>query len=146
MRIPMVMHWPGVIPKGRVVREIGSHLDLLPTVAKAAGTDLPVDRTLDGFDVLPLVVSGARSPHDAIYWSLGGQLAVRRGDWKLVQNGKAYDGTPAGSQALTGEDAIFLSNLAEDPGESVNLRRKYPQVVDELMTVAQRWLIDVKKP
>ena len=96
--------------------------------------------------MLPLAVSGARSPHDAIYWSLGGQLAVRRSDWKLVQNGKAYDGTPGGSQALTGEDAIFLSNLAEDPGESVNLRRKHPQVVDELMTMARRWLTDVKKP
>jgi arylsulfatase A-like enzyme len=146
MHVPMVMHWPGVIPKGRVVREVGTHLDLLPTIAKAAGTDIPADRTLDGFDVLPLAVSGAPSPHDAIYWSLGGQLAVRRGDWKLVQNGKTYDGTPGGSQALTGEDAVFLSNLAEDPGENVNLRRKHPQVVDELMTMARRWLTEVKKP
>jgi len=121
-----------------VVREVGNHLDLLPTIAKAASTDLLADRTLDGFDVLPLAVSGAPSPHDAIYWSLGGQLAVRRGDWKLVQNGKTYDGTPSGSRALTGEDPVFLSNLAEDPGESVNLRRKHPQVVDELMTMARR--------
>jgi Sulfatase len=57
MRIPMVMHWPGVIPKGTVVREVGSRLDLLPTIVKAAGTDVPADRTLDGFDVLPLAVS-----------------------------------------------------------------------------------------
>ena len=63
----------------------------------------------------------------------------------FAHTGKTYDGTPGGSQALTGEDAVFLSNLAEDPGESVNLRRKHPQV-NELMTMARRWLEDVKKP
>jgi hypothetical protein len=36
--------------------------------------------------------------------------------------------------------------LAEDPGESVNLRRKHPKIVDELITMTQRWLEDVKKP
>ena len=36
MHVPMIMNWPGVIPKSKVVREIGSHLDLLPTIAKAA--------------------------------------------------------------------------------------------------------------
>jgi arylsulfatase A-like enzyme len=144
MHVPMIMHWPGVIPRG-TVNEIGSHLDLLPTVAKAAGASLPADRTLDGFDALPLATSGARSPHEAIYWSQGGQLAVRRGPWKLVQNGVTYDGTPQGNQPLTGEDAVFLSNLAQDPGETANLRRQHPQMVDELMTATQRWLDAVKK-
>ena len=26
-----------------------------------------------------------RAPHDALYWRLGGQAAIRRGDWKLVR-------------------------------------------------------------
>src|SRR5205807_7079286 len=47
MHVPMIMQWPGVIPKGKVVREVGSHLDLLPTIARAAGVSAPVDRTLD---------------------------------------------------------------------------------------------------
>jgi len=145
MHPPMAMHWPGVIPKGKVVDQLGSHLDLLPTIAKAAGASLPADRTLDGFDALPLATSGARSSHDALYWSIGGQLAVRRGAWKLVQNGKTHDGTPQGNRPLTGEDAVFLSNLEEDPGESVNLRRKHPELVDDLMTSTQRWLAEVKK-
>jgi arylsulfatase A-like enzyme len=146
MHVPMIMQWPGVIPNRKVVREIGSHLDLMPTIVKATGANLPADRTFDGFDALPLAVSGERSRHDGIYWSQGGQLGVRRGQWKLVQKGKTYDGTPQGNQPLSGEDAVFLSNLPDDPGESVNLRRKHPQVVDELMTMTQRWLMNVKKP
>ena len=70
---------------------------------------------------------------------------MRRGNWKLVKDGRLYDGTPDGNRPLTGEDALFLSNLDEDPGESTNLRRKYPNMVDELATMAQRWLEDVGK-
>ena len=145
MHVPMIMNWPGVIPKGKVVHEVGSHLDLMPTIAKLAGASLPADRTLDGSDALPMATEGAKSHHDAIFWSSGGQLAVRRGNWKLVKDGKVFDGTPDGNKALTGDDALFLSNLDEDPGESVNLRHRYPAMVDELSTMMQKWSEEVKQ-
>lgn len=145
MHVPMIMNWPGVIPKGKVVREVGSHLDLLPTIAKAAGVALPADRTFDGSDAIPMATAGAPSTHDAIFWSSGGQLAVRRGKWKLVKDGKTFDGTSTGDQALAGEDALFLSNLEDDPAESVNLRRQNPALVDELATLLQKWTEEVKK-
>jgi len=94
MHFPMIMSWPGVIPKGQILRQIGNHVDLLPTICKAAGVPIPVNRTFDGFDALPVAVFGAPSNHDAIFWPSGGQLAVRKGNWKLVQNGKIFDGTP----------------------------------------------------
>src|SRR5437764_8632561 len=136
MHVPMVMSWPGVIPKGQVLHQVGNHVDLLPTICKAAGAAVPTDRTMDGFDALPLAVSGAKSSHEAIFWSSGGQLAVRRGNWKLVKNGKVFDGTPQGNQPLPGDDALFLSNLDEDPGESKNLRHQHPNIVDELASMA----------
>jgi arylsulfatase A-like enzyme len=145
MHVPMVMNWPGVIPRGQAVAQVGSHLDLLPTICQAAGVAVPSDRTMDGFDALPMAVTGAKSRHDAIYWSSGGQLAVRRGNWKLVKNGKTFDGTPQGSQALTGDDALFLSNLEEDAGESRNLRHQYPNITDELETAAEQWLKGVRE-
>jgi len=145
MHVPMIMNWPGVIPKGMVVREVGSHLDLMPTIAKLAGVTPPTDRTLDGSDALPLVLENAKSRHDAIFWSSGGQLAVRRGNWKLVKDGKTFDGTPDGNKALTGDDALFLSNVDEDPGESVNLRHRFPQVADELSTMMMKWADEVKR-
>jgi arylsulfatase A-like enzyme len=146
MHVPMIMNWAAAIPKGQVSPHIGSHLDVLPTICQAAGVAPPSDRTMDGFDALPMAVSGAASRHDAIFWSSGGQLAVRRGKWKLVQNGKVFDGTPPGSQPLQGDDALFLSNVEDDPGESKNLRRQYPAVLDELQTLADQWLRSVKNP
>jgi hypothetical protein len=47
---------------------------------------------------------------------------------------------------LTGDDAVFLANLAEDPGETTNLRHRRPQITDDLLSQAQRWLTDVRKP
>jgi arylsulfatase A-like enzyme len=141
MHVPMAMSWPGVIPKGQVLRQIGSHLDVLPTIVKAAGA--PAKRTIDGADALPIAASGAKSSHEAIYWSQAGQLAVRRGPWKLVKNGRTYDGTPDGNKPLTGDDALFLSNLEEDPGESKNLRHVDARVADELETMAEAWLKSV---
>jgi arylsulfatase A-like enzyme len=146
MHVPMLMSWPGVIPKGTVRAEIGNHIDLLPTICKAAGAPLPADRTLDGADAMPMAATGAKSPHDAIYWSSSGQTAVRRGPWKLVRNGRTYDGTPEGGKPLAGDDALFLSNLEEDPGESRNLRHAHANVADELLTMAEQWLKTVKEP
>jgi len=146
MHVPMVMSWPGVIPKGQVLSQVGSHVDVLPTIARAASVTLPVDRTFDGFDALPMAMSQARFTHEAIFWSSGGQLAVRRGNWKLVKNGKTFDGTAAGTQPLAGDDALFLSNLAADPGESKNLRHEYPALADELDTLAEQWLKRVQEP
>jgi arylsulfatase A-like enzyme len=145
MHVPMAMRWPGVIPKGQVIRELGSHLDLMPTICKAAGATLPANRTLDGHDALPMAASGAKSQHDAIYWSSGGQLAVRRGPWKLVRNGKTFDGTPEGNKPLTGDEALFLSNVEQDPGESRNLRHENATVADELATMAEQWAQRVKE-
>jgi len=144
MHVPMVMQWPAAVPRGKVVEDVGSHLDVLPTVAKAVGIELPADRTFDGYDAVALA-AGGKSRHEAIYWFSDGQLAVRRGKWKLVKDGRVFEGTPEGNRPLTGDDAIFLSNLEEDPGESVNLRHKFPQVADELLTMAQQWMVDVKR-
>lgn len=143
MHVPMAMSWPGTIPRGQLRRQTGSHLDLLPTILTAAGVALPADRTLDGFDAMPMAARNEASQHEAIFWSSGGQLAVRKGNWKLVKDGKTFDGTPEGGRALQGDDAVFLSNVEEDPGESRNLRHRNPAVADELLSAAEKWLAEV---
>jgi arylsulfatase A-like enzyme len=144
MHVPGMMSWPGVIPAGQLSGEVVMTADVLPTVCGAAGVEVPRDRTIDGRDMLPVAVSRAKSPHDAVFWSQGGQLAVRRGPWKLVRNGRTYD-PPNGNQPLTGDDALWLSNVVEDPGESKNLRHAKPNVADELQTLAEQWLTRVRE-
>ena len=54
-------------------------------------------------------------------------------------NGRLFDRRADNNQPLTGEDAVWLSNLDDDPGETRNLRRAQPALVDDLLTDLHRW-------
>jgi arylsulfatase A-like enzyme len=139
MHVPGMMSWPSRIPAGQVLSQTAMTMDILPTVCAAAGASLPAGYKVDGSDMLPVAAKGAKSPHDAIFWENMNQLAARRGNWKLVLAGRSYDRTPEGRKPLEGEDSVFLSDLSQDPGETTNLRRKHPNVVDELTGMIHRW-------
>jgi len=136
VHVPAFLHWPARGLNPAEPRAAVQSMDILPTALAAAGVGAPTG--LDGGSLLPLL-EGGPAPHEALFWNQGGQLAVRRGPWKLVINGKLHDRRPEGGQALTGDDALWLSNLDDDPGESRNLRRQQPKLVDELATQATAW-------
>ena len=137
--VPGIANWPGVASGGRVSREVAMSMDVMPTIASAAGVRLPAGYDVDGRDLGAVLKGEGRSPHDAIFWGQGKQTAVRRGRWKLVLDGFTADRSGDGRKPLSGDDAVFLSDLESDPGEQKNLRRARPEVVDELMTMAGKW-------
>ena len=139
MHVPAILSWPGRVKPGQVNGEVAMTMDIMPTVAAAANVQIPSGYKLDGADILPVTAQGAKSPHDAIFWLRGPQSAVRRGRWKLVVNGIVYERTPESRKPLTGEDAVWLSDLEADPGEKTNLRRKHPEIVDQLSTLIAQW-------
>lgn len=139
MHVPALVNWPGRIPAGKIIDQVLMTADILPTVCHLTGARLPGDRTIDGRNIWPVLTEGAASPHEFVAWSLGPQLAIRKGNWKLVLNGIVHDGTPSGEKPLEGQDAIFLADLVRDIGESRNLRHEHPEIVDELQTLLQKW-------
>ena len=135
MREPCVMRWPGVIPAGTTCKEVASTIDLLPTIAKLAGTSAPTDRIIDGKDILPLMRgdTGATSPHEAFFYYQGNALqAVRSGLWKLrveqPLNGlDLYTRIPGDIKAPES-----LYNLFTDPGEQKNVIKDHPDIAERL--------------
>jgi uncharacterized sulfatase len=84
VRVPLVARWPEKIPAGHVSHEPAVNIDLFTTCLKAAGIEPPTDRVIDGQDIMPLLTSKAKSPHEAIFTIRGYDLcAVRSGNWKL---------------------------------------------------------------
>jgi arylsulfatase A-like enzyme len=145
MHVPALINWPGKVPAGKINEQIVMTADIFPTTCALTGVPLPSDRTLDGRDIWPVLTKGARSPHEFVAWTEGPQLAIRRGKWKLVLNGVTHDGTPDGDKPLTGDDAVFLSNVEDDPAESRNLRHQFPEVTDQLQTTLQNWRRSVQE-
>ena len=83
-RVPFIARWPGKIPAGRVSDALAMMPDVFATTLAAAGISPPGDRVLDGRSLLPVLTSGAASPHDVIFGHQGPRLAtVRDGRWKL---------------------------------------------------------------
>jgi len=56
LQVPLVLRWPGRIPRGQVRGELVATVDLLPTVLEAAGIQGPA--RLAGTSLLPLAAGG----------------------------------------------------------------------------------------
>jgi hypothetical protein len=72
------------------------------------------------------------------HWQQRDQWAVREGDWKLVVNGLDTDRSP-----LEGAEKIFLSNLAQDASERVNIAGSHPEVVKRLTSLHNQFVAEV---
>jgi arylsulfatase A-like enzyme len=83
-RVPCLARWPKRIPAGHASAQPAVTMDLFATALAAANIPAPTDRVIDGRDILPLFVSDAKSPHEAIFGAQGNRLATVRDErWKL---------------------------------------------------------------
>lgn len=123
IRVPMLIKWPGKIAPGTKVDTPVAHIDVMPTLAAAAGANLPQGVAIDGLNILPLARgSGSiNRMNNALFWQSGHAKVVRAGDWKLQVNGR-----------LKKE---WLFDLANDPTEQVNLAKKNPKKLAELQAL-----------
>ena len=145
VHVPAVMAWPGRIPAGRKTSQIAAHYDLAPTLLAAAGIpEMPKDH-FDGTSLWPAIAKGEVMTRPPLHWQNGPQLAIRKGEWKLTLNGYEANGGPDSRKPKTGEDAIFLANLEQDPGEKKNLRNDFPAVAEALEKEVKVWLEAVRK-
>ena len=151
-REPTVMRWPAQIPAGTVCNEAASTIDILPTVAKLTGAELPNHR-IDGKDIWPLMsgVSGAKSPHEAFFYYRSFALeAVRSGKWKLhlPHSYRTLAGRRGGTGGRPakyeqGKIGPVLFDLAADIGEQHDVSARHPAIVKRLMALADQMRQDI---
>lgn len=132
IREPAILSYPRAVPGGQVCDQVGMMMDVVPTILELIGAAVPESPELDGVSLATMVQNQGESPHQDLYWAYSGQLAMRRGDWKLVLNGKLDF-----SRAKV--DDVHLSNLLVDPGERNNLAAEQPDLVAELTQAVQNW-------
>jgi len=135
IRIPLIVSWPGKFKAGRVVDNVVSGMDMLPTLCMAAGVGYP--KSVDGLDLGPLL-RGERSDvgHDVLLWDTGHETAVRKGRYKLKT---ATSNRHAQYEMVEIELGTFLYDLEADPGETKDLKQTHPRVLAELKGIHQSW-------
>ncbi|MEM6534757.1 MAG: sulfatase [Pseudomonadota bacterium] len=134
IRVPMFIKWPAKIAPGTVLDTPVAHIDVMPTLASAAGADLPEGVIIDGRDMLPEATGEGviTRDNDALYWSSGFYQVVRAGDWKLQRDQKY--------------DRSWLYDLASDPTEEVNLADTRPDKLAELNALIEAHFSSRRKP
>jgi arylsulfatase len=168
-RIPFLMRWPGVIEPGRVINDICSLQDMIPTFAAAAGEPDLVAKVkkgyaidgktfkvhLDGENLLPFLKGDVEeSPREGfLYWSDDGDLlAIRVRNWKAVFEEQRGHGLEVWREPFSDMRIPKIFNLRSDPfeeGEDGMLYSKW--MVDRafLLVPAQaligKWLESLKE-
>ncbi len=139
IRVPFAVQWIGRLPAQVAYDEPVSSLDIVTTVAAAAGVPLPADRVYDGLNVIPYLAGEQVSPKRTLFWrwfgfgpdgpsgSVDTIWAVRSGSLKLVTERAAVGQPPA------------LYNLPNDISENENLAATRPGDVDSLTQLYAQW-------
>lgn len=125
LRVPAIAHWPGKIKPGSVIDEPCWSPDLLVSLAKMSGANLPKGVVYDGQDLLAVLTDGAKSPHQSFYFRFRNHAALRKGNWKIVREKPT--------------EPWQLFDLANDLGEMQDLSDKQPERVQELEAAFAAW-------
>ena len=133
MRVPMIISGPPVQQKGVRSNAFTFVTDITPTILDMAGVAHP-GTSYQGRKVEPMIgkslvplVEGRQervyAEDDTVGFELGGNLALFRGDYKLVKN-----------RGPIGDNQWHLFNIVTDPGETEDLREKMPELFTEMKT------------
>jgi arylsulfatase A len=135
VRVPLIVHWPGVTKPGSSCDTPVISIDFFPTLAEIAGGKLPPD--VDGRSLVPLLRGQTTLARESIYWHYphynfhqalvplrpGG--AIRKGDFKLIEH---YE-----------DGWLELFDLRNDIGERRNLADRMPAKAAELKRDLAAW-------
>lgn len=128
IRVPFIMNWPAVLPKGKVYDKQVISLDVAATAISLAG--LPKSKVLDGVDLIPFLTDKDKGePHKSLFWRFWSQSAIREGNYKYLKFGKRE----------------FLFDVSTEEHENKNLIKDHPQLAQKLKKRLLSWSNTLQK-
>ena len=142
LRIPFIIRAPGRVPAGATSDLVCANIDILPTIARLTGANVPDDRVIDGLDISG-ILHGTQTELDRPFFFYQHQAlrAVRQGEWKLHVPHSELDRTNEGNTWQSHVppkdrpyiEELTLYNLRADIGETTNVAKQHPEVVERLV-------------
>lgn len=135
VRVPLIIHWPGVTKRGSVSDEAVATMDLYPTILDITSVtgDATYNPTVDGMSLSPLLKnSDAALGRASLYWhyphyyqTTSPVSSIRQGKWKLLEYFE--------------DNHIELYDLESDLGETTNLASTMPDKAQALKRDLNNW-------
>ena len=133
LQIPFMMKWPGKVPADQSINEPVISLDVFQTCLRAANITTPLNRKLDGIDLID--ISNKKSSVDNqrdLFWKSGDVTTVLDFPYKLIHN--------------EDKEQTMLYNIGTDPYEKTNLVDQHQSIVQELRAKQLNWHNEMPQP
>lgn len=142
LRAPFIIRWPGKVPAGRVSNEIVHIVDMLPTLARVGGAQVPKDRAIDGVDQLDFLQGKKEeSSREGFPVYVADRLsAIKWRNWKmqLIAQVNMYDAPVKLAQPK-------LFNLLTDLKEERDVMAKTTWVAAPMLKIVGQWEASLKE-
>jgi len=133
---PFIAYYRGKIPSGKIIRQPGHIIDIMPTLLDFAGGSYPenlngnIIQPMEGISLVPAMKGGTVSREMPLFWEHEGNRAMRSGDWKIVS---AYNYS---SREFKDWE---LYNISSDRSELNELGSKYPDRRNQMIEQYNKW-------
>lgn len=173
IRVPFIIRYPKLFPKGKTITTASWSLDILPTLMDVCNIKTNPDVKLDGQNIVS-IIKGKSSVHTPVFSMRDTKIrTIREGKWKLFvapadfykevdlknwSDPRAPDGetiiapfeqaTPEnypGVKPNKIQGEVLLFDLEKDPGETLNLASEYPEIKEKLMQKYEAFLDSLAK-
>ena len=134
IRVPMIVRWPGRVPKGTTSDYVTGLEDWVPTLLDLIGKKKAAPENIDGLSIADVLRGRKQNPRSFLYREFsgyGGQQAVWAGRWKAVRQNILRKNN---KQPLR----IQLYDLKTDISESNDVAADNPEVVASLRKIMTR--------
>ncbi|MDO6490205.1 MULTISPECIES: sulfatase-like hydrolase/transferase [unclassified Cellulophaga] len=128
-RVPMFMYWPKHIAKGEKNNFPINSLDLYPTLAHLAKARIPNNKILDGKNAWESILTNKDLHKKETLFAMRHRegytdVSARKDEWKALKVSK---------------QPWKLFKITEDIGEENDLSTKHPDILNSLVSDAEKW-------
>jgi len=134
-RVPFIVKWPKKVPVGKSNALI-SQIDFLASMSQMLGLDYNNNSAKDTKANLGAWLGKDKIGREYVI-EQAGNLAVKKGDWKYIKNGKGAKFNALVSIELGNDAEEQLYNLKSDPNEKINLAAVQKEKLVELKALLE---------
>lgn len=126
VRTPFLLQWKEKVASGKTIPQIGSAIDILPTLAALAEVDINTKKPIDGKNLASLLLASNTTWKDRLIFSQwSGKTSVRTQNYRLDHKDRLYD-------------------MINDRGQNTDISEQFPKITDSLKKSKIDWLTAIE--